>query len=163
MIFKVVAYFLSLSFSAFSIADVPAEDRLIEADAELFPEYFSYEYLGADGGEILLQLSSQFISQIESKGCSLSATTEVFNSKNDIAVWAQVAGMTFVDLRPSDAGRQKLYVAGLGDNLRVSLRYSTSGCKIPNAWGYKSAANLVFDFDAVRRLDEKQQNWTPIN
>ena len=99
-------------------ADVPGADRYTEVSTEEFDKYFSFIYARMDGGLVVLALSPEFIENFQSDGCLVSAVIEAFNAEGDITKWAQIAGMTLVNLNPEIAAQQQFHVGGLGYKLQ---------------------------------------------
>ena len=157
MIFRALSLSLIILVCFDLFADVPGADRYTEVSTEEFDEYFSFLYGRTEGGEILLSLSPSFIENFQSDSCLLSAVIEAFNTEGDITKWAQIAGMTLVNLNPEVAARQQFHVGGLGYNLQIRLMYSVNGCPSSKPEQYKTQNKIIFRFDDINELDERQQ------
>ncbi len=153
MIYKILLSIFAVFVCSRLSADIPADNEFTTVSVKEFNKYFSYEYGEVDGGEILLNFSLPFINSFQSDGCLISATIEVFNTEGKFTEWAQKAAMSLVNLSLESAAQQKLYVGGLGNQLKVRFTYFTNGCVLSDAGNYKSHNKIVFSFEDMKELE----------
>ena len=138
-------------------ADLPGENHYTEISTEEFDRYLSFLYAKQEGGDLLLALSPTFIENFQSDSCLVSATIEAFNAEGDITKWAQIAGITLINLTPEIAAQQQLYAGGLGYKLQIRLMYSVSDCPSTKPEQYKTQDKIIFRFDDTNELGEREQ------
>lgn len=148
MIYKKTIFFLCALIAETCMAKILDSEQYTELEANEFKNYFSYEFAGQDGGELLIGFSDKFLQRFSDNDCLVSFSLAVYNKRGSFAEWSQAAGMTLVDLALSDVSKQRLYVAGLGDRVIVKLLYYSKKCKPKTV---RSKVNRVlFDINSLK-------------